>query len=122
NVWDTEFRGESTYYIAGAIAATASKSGKIGFIAGPEDPTINAAVNGYIKGAKDTDPNTSIERALADSYEDPAGGKDIAMTMLNRDVDVITTAAAKTQLGVIDAVKGTDALFIGDITDNHTRA
>jgi basic membrane protein A len=122
NVWDTEYRGDSTYYIAGAVGATLSKSGRLGFVAGDQDPTITAAFNGMIQGAKSVRPDVKIESAVAGSYEDPAKGKDIAKAMISRGVDVIVTAAAKTQLGVIDGAKEGDALVIGDVGDYSDRA
>jgi basic membrane protein A len=118
NIWDTEYRGDSSYYIAGAIAATLSKNHRIGFVAGGEDPTINASLNAYIQGAKDTDSATRTEFAFANSYEDPAKGKEIALAMASRGVDFVTTAAAKTQLGVIAAAKEKGLLFFGDVADN----
>ncbi|MEV6927589.1 BMP family ABC transporter substrate-binding protein [Dactylosporangium sp. NPDC051485] len=122
NVWDTEYRGDSTYYIAGAAAATLTVSGKIGFVAGDQDPTITAAVNGMIQGARSVNPNIAVSTAVAGSYEDPAKGKDIAKAMTSRGVDVIVTAAAKTQLGVIDGAIEANALVIGDVGDYSDRA
>jgi basic membrane protein A len=122
NVWDTEYRGDSTYYIAGAAAATLSKSGKLGFVSGDQDPTITAAVNGMIQGAKSVKPDIRVEAAVAGSYEDPAKGKDIAKAMISRGIDVIVTAAAKTQLGVIDGAIEGGALVIGDVGDYSDRA
>lgn len=122
NVWDTEYRGDSTYYIAGAVGATLSKSGRLGYVAGDQDPTITAALNGMIQGAKSVRSDVKIESAVAGSYEDPAKGKDIAKAMMSRGVDVIITAAAKTQLGVIDGAKEGGALVIGDVGDYSERA
>lgn len=122
NVWDTEYRGDSTYFIAGAAAATLSQTGRLGFVSGDQDPTITAAVNGMIQGARSVDPDVVVEAAVAGSYEDPAKGKDIAKAMLSRDIDVIVTAAAKTQLGVLDGVVEGGALMIGDVGDYSDRA
>lgn len=122
NVWDTEYRGDSTYYIAGAVAATLTETGRIGFVSGDQDPTITAAVNGMIQGARSVDPDVKVQAAVAGSYEDPAKGKDIAKAMISRDVDIIVTAAAKTQLGVLDGAVEGDALMIGDVGDYSTRA
>lgn len=118
NIWDTEYRGDASYYIAGAITAQLSESHRLGFIAGDADPTISASLNAWIQGAKDTVPGTETEFAFANSYEDPAKGKEIALAMASRGVDAITTAAAKTQLGVIDAAKQEQLLFFGDVGDN----
>jgi basic membrane protein A len=118
NVWDTEYRGDSTYYILGVVATMLSKSKKLGFISGSEDPTINGSMNAFGQAVKKTDPSATVEYAFAGSYEDPAKGNDIAKAMTQRGADVLTTAAAKTQLGVIDGAKSAKALFIGDVADN----
>lgn len=118
NIWDTEYRGDASYYIAGAITAKLSKSHKLGFIAGDADPTISASLNAWIQGATDTVRGTQTEFAFANSYEDPAKGKEIALAMASRGVDAVTTAAAKTQLGVLDAAEEKNLLFFGDVADN----
>lgn len=118
NIWDTEYRGQEGTYIWGAMATQLSDTKKIGYIAGAEEPSINAEMNGFIEGVKATCPECSFEYAFIGSFEDPATAKEIALAMYSRGVDVIQTAAAKSQLGVIEAASETGNLVIGDVADN----
>ena len=105
NVESTEYQGHTVGYVLGVIAAHLSKSGKLGIVSGSDDPTVNAVDNGFAQGALSVNPDISVEFGVAGSYEDPAKGKEIALAMASRGVDVISTQAAKTQLGVIEGAK-----------------
>jgi basic membrane protein A and related proteins len=118
NVWDTEFSSDATSYIYGVIGAKLSKSGKLGYITGGWDPTEDASANAYAQGAKSVNTKISVQFATANSYADPAKGKEIALAMISRGVDFIQTTAAQTQLGVIDAAKSSKIYFSGDVGDN----
>lgn len=120
NIYDTEYRGQEALYVMGAIAATLTKSKKVGYIAGAEEPSINNEMNGFIKGYKETCPDCSVEVGFVGSFEDPATAKEIAKAMFSRGVDLIETGAAKSQLGVIEAAKETGNLVIGDVADNNS--
>lgn len=119
NVWSTEFRGYESNYVLGAMQGKLSSTKKLGYIYGSEEPSINSDVNGYVQGVKETCPECIVEVASANSWEDPAVGKEIALAMINRGVDVIQTEAAKTQLGAIEAAKEEGVYFFGDNGDNY---
>lgn len=118
NVSSTEYQGHTVAYVLGVIAGSLSKSGKLGAVSGSDDPTVNAADNAWGQGALSVNPDVSVEFGIAGSYEDPAKGKEIALAMASRGVDVISTEAAKTQLGVIEAAKEQSILVQGDVADN----
>lgn len=118
NVSSTEYQGHTVAYILGVIAGSLSKSGKLGAVSGSDDPTVNAADNAWAQGALSVNPDVSVEFGIAGSYEDPAKGKEIALAMASRGVDVISTEAAKTQLGVIEGAKESGILVQGDVANN----
>jgi len=118
NVSSTEYQGQTVGYILGVVAASLSKSGKLGVVAGSDDPTVNSIANAWGQGALSVNPDVSVEYGVAGSYEDPAKGKEIALAMASRGVDVISTQAAKTQLGVIEGAKEQGILVQGDVADN----
>lgn len=119
NVWSTEFRGYESNFVLGAMQGQLSTTKKVGYIYGSEEPSINSDVNGYVEGVKSTCPECKVEVASANSWEDPAVGKEIALAMISRGVDVIQTEAAKTQLGAIEAAKEAGIYFFGDNGDNY---
>ena len=118
NVSSTEYQGHTVGYILGVMAGSLSKSGKLGVVSGSDDPTVNAADNAWGAGALSVNPDISVEFGIAGSYEDPAIGKELALAMVSRGIDVISTEAAKTQLGVIEAAKESGILVQGDVADN----
>jgi basic membrane protein A len=118
NVWSTEFRGNETNYVLGALASKMTQSKRIGYISGSEEPSINGDMNGFIQGVKESCEDCSVEFAFAGSWEDPAVGKEIANAMISRGVDFIQTEAAATQIGAIEAAKEAGILISGDNGDN----
>lgn len=118
NIWSSSFDITGSSFIEGAVATTLSKSKKIGMIVGDMDPTIAGGLNAYIQGAKHVDPAAQVIWANANSFGDPAKGKDLAQGMIAKGVDVIATNAAQTQLGALDAAKSAGILFFGDNGDN----
>ncbi|MBS4208208.1 BMP family ABC transporter substrate-binding protein [Bacillus sp. FJAT-50079] len=119
NVWDTEFHGETAFYMLGALASQLSETKKVGIIIGDEEPTPNAEGNGFMRGVKDSCSECSVEFAYVGSYEDPAKAKEIAAAMINKGVDVIQANAGKSQLGIIEAAKEAGILVSGDVADNY---
>ena len=118
NVWSTSFDVGAAAYAQGAMAAKLSKSGKLGFIVGDLDPTIAAELNAFIAGAKSVNSSSLVYWANANTFIDPAKGKDLAQAMISKGVDVLDTAAGQTQLGALDAAKAANILFFGDNGDN----
>ncbi|MFN8623543.1 MAG: BMP family ABC transporter substrate-binding protein [Chloroflexota bacterium] len=118
NVESTEYHGNAVAYVLGVLAGSVSKSGHLGAVSGSDDPAINASTNAWAQGVLSVRPDAHVEFGIAESYEDPAKGKEIAAAMVSRGVDVISTEAAKTQLGVIEAAKDAGILVQGDVADN----
>lgn len=118
NVWDTVYRGEQGTYILGAIAATMTKSNKIGYISGDQAASVCEACNGYMRGALSANSNIEVKFVSVGSYEDPAKAKEIANAMIADGVDVIQTDAGDSQVGVIEACKAAGIMVSGDVSDN----
>jgi basic membrane protein A and related proteins len=115
-------------YLAGIVAASATKSGTIGAIGGVSlcGPCVRY-IQGYIAGAKATKADVKVKVAwVSDSdfkagFADQAGGKTFATQFLqqNSSVDVLFQVAGLTGNGVIDAAceKGINA--VGVDVDEH---
>jgi basic membrane protein A len=105
------FAAEQGSYLTGVIAATASKSGKIGFIGGMEIPLIKAFEAGYIQGAKSVNPDIVVES----EYMGPAGdntawnvpdkAKAATAAMIDKGVDIAYAAAGGSGLGMFQAIQ-----------------
>ena len=118
NVWDTEYRGEECTYAIGAIAATLSESGILGYISGDQAAGVCEACSGFMQGALSVDPDVDVKFMSVDSYEDPAKAKEIANAMISAGVDVFQTDAGSSQIGVIEAANEAGVFVSGDVSDN----
>jgi len=119
NVFDTDYQGQQATYLLGKVAGQLTKSKKLGYVQGDESEPIRNERNGFVYGVKSVCSDCVVEFASSHSFEDPVKGKEIALAMISRGVDLIETAAALTQLGVLEAAKGAKILFIGDVGDNY---
>ena len=117
NVTCVTFRAEEPSFLTGYIAASVTKTGKIGFIGGMRDIAIDAFQYGYEAGAAYADhekgSSTEVIVEYADSYTDSAKGKKIATSMYDAGCDVVFHAAGAVGIGVIEAAGEADRFVIG---------
>ena len=100
-------------FLAGYIAASLSKTGVVGVVGGENAATINDFIVGYEAGAKYVKSDASVKRQYANTYEDPAKGKECALALYNDGCDVVFAVAGKTGEGVFEAAKEADKLAVG---------
>lgn len=117
NIWSTEYKSQEMMYTLGVLHAKMTTSKKIGIISGQETASSNSGINGFMQGVIDTDPSCSVEFAFANTYDDPAIGKEIALAMIGRGVDTICLSAGKTSTGAIEACQEAGIFVTGDNSD-----
>lgn len=121
NVRSVVFREHEGAYIAGLLAAMASKSGTIGFVGGMDIPIIRRFLCGYRQGAASVSPDIRVLFNMAGdtpaAFADPARGAELARSQIARGADVVIQAAGGTGLGVLQAVADAGKLGIG--TDSN---
>ena len=100
-------------YLAGILAGTLNTTGKVGFVGGVSIPPLNADYNAFVAAAQGENPDISGEAAFADSFEDPAKGRELGAALYDGGVDIIMTDAAATDLGVIQAAEEKGGYVIG---------
>lgn len=101
-------------FLAGYIAMKLSKTGKVGVIGGEDSSTINNFIVGYKQGALYANPEgTVLDPVYTNDYEDPAKGKESALSLYGKGADVIFQVADKTGLGVFEAAQEQGAYAIG---------
>ncbi|SOC17526.1 BMP family lipoprotein [Stappia indica] len=121
NVRSVVFREHEGSYIAGLLAAMASKTGTIGFVGGMDIPIIRRFLCGYRQGAASVSPDIRVLFNMTGdtpaAFADPARGAELARGQINRGADVIIQAAGGTGIGVLQAVADAGVLGIG--TDSN---
>lgn len=117
NVRSLLFEEHEGSFLAGAMAAMASKTGKVGFIGGVDIPLIRRFEMGYFAGAKKVNPSIKTVAnyigVTGEAWNNPAKAKELATAQYQGGVDVIFSAAGASNSGVLDAAEEKKKLAIG---------
>ena len=127
NVQSVVFREHEGSFLVGAMAAMASKTGKVGFVGGMDIPLIRRFQCGYEQGAKYANPKAEIFANMTGTtgaaWNDPARGGELAKAQFSKGADVVFAAAGGTGMGVYQAAKDGGKLAIGvDSNQNHLQS
>jgi basic membrane protein A len=121
NVASYVFKEQEGSYIAGVLAAMASKTGTVGFVGGMDIPIIQRFLCGYRLGARSVNPDVKIVFNMAGNtpaaFADPVRGGELARNQIGQGADVIIQAAGGTGIGVLQAAADAGVLGIG--TDSN---
>ena len=85
----------------------------IGVVLGADYPSLRSGVVGFEAGARYVNPDCEVLEAVVGDFNDPAKGKEVALSMYDRGADFIQHIAGATGLGVFSAAKEADAYAIG---------
>ncbi|WP_041591628.1 BMP family lipoprotein [Thermoanaerobacter mathranii] len=121
NVSSAIFKTEESSYLVGAMAGLMEKEkvGKvkgtnvIGVIGGMQAPAIDRFIAGYQQGAKAVNPDIKILVNYANSFNDPATGKQMALTQISQGAEIIFQVAGGTGDGIIKAAQEKNVYAIG---------
>jgi basic membrane protein A len=124
NVQSVVFKEQEGSFLVGAMAAMASKTGKVGFVGGMDIPLIRKFQCGYEQGAKYANPKAEVFANMTGTtgaaWNDPARGGELAKAQFAKGADVVFAAAGGTGMGVYQAAKDSQKLAIGvDSNQNH---
>jgi basic membrane protein A len=124
NVQSVVFKEQEGSFLVGAMAAMASKTGKVGFVGGMDIPLIRKFQCGYEQGVKYANPKAEVFANMTGTtgaaWNDPARGGELAKAQFAKGADVVFAAAGGTGIGVYQAAKDGQKLAIGvDSNQNH---
>jgi basic membrane protein A and related proteins len=105
NVANILFKEQEGAFLAGVVAASMSKTGKIGFVGGVDIPVINRFHAGYVEGAKAVNKDIKIMVDYTGAFDKADLGKASANLMYSSGVDIIFHAAGGTGNGVFSEAK-----------------
>lgn len=116
-----DFVEEEGSYLVGALAGMLaeekvkgfSSSSEVGFIGGRDIPVIRNFLNGMEQGVEANAPGISVSGVFAGTFDDPAKGSELAMTLYGQGIDVIYQAAGPTGEGVLQAAKAAGKFAVG---------
>jgi|SRR5579884_387240 len=110
-------------YLAGILAAEMTKTNKIGVIISASDTNWYEMTGGYAAGAHSVKPSLPIVfgQIGSASYDDAAGGKRVATSVIASGADVIFTMGDDASFGYLQAIGTANprhkVWMIGDIGD-----
>ena len=117
NVLNITYAQNEGSFLAGYVAAKLSETGVIGAMGGQDQDTINDFIVGYKQGALYANPEVSVEVIYSNDYDDPAIGKECALTLHEKGADVIFQIASKCGDGVFEAAQEEGFYAIGVDSD-----
>jgi len=124
NVQSVVFKEQEGSFLVGAMAAMASKTGKVGFVGGMDIPLIRRFQCGYEQGAKFANAKAEVFANMTGTtgaaWNDPTRGGELAKAQFAKGADVVFAAAGGTGVGVYQAAKDSGKLAVGvDSNQNH---
>ena len=121
NVQSIVFKAEEGSFLVGVIAATTSKSGKVGFVGGMDIPLISAFGCGYAQGVKYVNAKDEVLANMTGTtpaaWNDPVKGGELAKAQISQGADVVFAAAGATGQGVLKAAADAGKFGIGVDSD-----
>ena len=109
-------------YVLGALAATMSKTGIIGFVGGERYPNLINIYEGYRQGAQNVNPTVKVLVTYLDDWDNSTKGKKAAISQIDRGADFILHVADTSGHGVIEAAKERGIYAFGAISDQNKLA
>nr|WP_320160876.1 BMP family ABC transporter substrate-binding protein [uncultured Methanoregula sp.] len=124
NVRSYEISSYGDSYLAGVLAASASRTHKTGIILGTRTPLLDAFRQGYLDGVHAADPAATVDVAYvwdtAAGFSDPARAGQIAGGMYRNGTDVIYTVAGLSGTGAITEAKTAPGRYIIGVDSDQT--
>ncbi len=112
NVVPLIYRLEQASYLAGMVAGGLTRSNVLGFVGGIELPPIEAAYEGWVRGAKATNPKADSRKIYLNSFDDAAAGREAALALIRAGADVFHHNADAAALGLFQAARETPGVYV----------
>jgi basic membrane protein A and related proteins len=121
NVAPLIFRLEEASYLAGMVAGGLTRKNVLGFVGGIELPPIEAAYQGWVNGARAVNPRVATRKIYLNSFDDAAAGREAALALIRVGADMFHHNADAAALGVFQAAKETDAVYVFGSNEDQAR-
>lgn len=113
---------EQTAYVEGVIAASMTKTDKLGAIGPIQGDSLVKIINGFEDGAKSVNPDIEVQTAWTNSFVDTQLAQESAKAMIENGVDVIKHCANACGNGAIAAAVDAGIWCQGDSYDQSSLA
>ena len=123
NLAALSFAFDEPSFLAGMAAAAVTRSGVIACVGGTELPPVKSSFAAFAAGARSIKPEIQVIVAYIGNWDDVGAGKEQALALVQRRVDVIFQNADAAGLGVFQAAKERkDLLVVGSNSNQNAIA
>jgi simple sugar transport system substrate-binding protein len=77
------------YYLNGLMAGAMTKSNKLGYVGAHPIPEVVRHINAFALGAREVNPEATVEVIWINAWYDPTKAKEAAQTLIGKGVDVL---------------------------------
>jgi basic membrane lipoprotein Med (substrate-binding protein (PBP1-ABC) superfamily) len=105
NVWNVHRKFFEAFYPFGVLAGLATKTNKVGVIAGIQLPDFKSSINSISDALKVTNPKAELVYSFTGNQNDPAKARQTAEAMIANGVDFIINMVNLGVYGVVEAAK-----------------
>jgi simple sugar transport system substrate-binding protein/basic membrane protein A len=108
-------------YVAGVVAGHMTESNVLGSLSGFDIPVCHSMGEAFLAGARSVNPDVTLIRTAAGSWEDVAASKEAALAQAEAGVDFWIECGEGPALGAIEAAKevgGYTTGYVGDMSEN----
>ncbi|PHO07946.1 BMP family ABC transporter substrate-binding protein [Thermoanaerobacterium thermosaccharolyticum] len=127
NVASATFKTEQCGYLVGVMAGLMEKEKNaklndqnvVGVIGGMQIPPVDSYIAGFQQGVKAVNPDAKVLVSYTGKFDDPASGKQMALTQISQGADIVFPIAGQTGDGVINAAKEKNIYAIGVDADQN---
>ncbi|MGB0387516.1 MAG: BMP family ABC transporter substrate-binding protein, partial [Ardenticatenaceae bacterium] len=121
NVFAYEARAEEGGYVNGVLAASLSESGVIGVVGPVEAGDAKLYIDGFVAGAKATNPDIVVNISYTGSFGDTALAAEAANVHIDAGADVLTGSAQQV-VGAIGVADKAGVPWLGTQSDQSPLA
>lgn len=128
NVASAMFRSEQAGYLVGALTGLVEKNhalpnlkgqDKVAVIGGMKIPPVDSYIAGFQAGVKAVDPKIQVNLVYEGKFDDPTGGREVALSQIAQGADILFHVAGGTGTGVINAAEAQKVYAIGVDADQN---
>ncbi|MEJ7762283.1 MAG: BMP family ABC transporter substrate-binding protein [Thermomicrobiales bacterium] len=105
NVASVTFKEHEAAFLGGVVAGLTTLTNRVGVVGGEKIPPVVRYVVGFEAGVRSVNPGATVEVAYADSFGDPALGREFTLAQYNAGADVVFPVAGATGIGSFDAAR-----------------
>jgi simple sugar transport system substrate-binding protein len=118
NVSPYSVREDQGRYLAGRVAGRMSRTGRVGHVAGVQNPQALHALDAFTRGLHSANPKAQVQAVWLDTPFHPAKEREAAERLVREGADVLTQyrgTSAVAEVAEAHAVRG--VRFLGDQSD-----